>query len=180
MMNEKLSALLDGELEENELEQTVKQIAVEPAMRGTWGRYHLIRDVLRGQLDSLASAALVDTVSVKLQSEPSILAPRRRSVIRIQATRWLAGMAVAASVAAVAIVGVRWLAPDLNSDAQLIAQSVESADYLRSGGIRWQAVSTDVERDLNMYLVQHSEFTPATGMNGVMSYMRFVGYDAER
>ncbi len=179
-MNEKLSALLDGELEASELEQAVKQTAGESPMRAAWGRYHLIRDAMRGQLDSLAPAGLADAISSRLESEPSILVPRRRSGIRVKATRWVAGMAVAASVAAVAIVGVRWVAPDQDGSPQLVAQSVESADYLRSGGIRWQAVSTDVERDLNMYLVQHNEFTPATGMNGVMSYMRFVGYDTEK
>lgn len=179
-MNEKLSALLDGELEANELEQTVKQTAGELSMRETWGRYHLIRDAMRGQLDSLAPAGFADAISSRLQSEPSILAPRRRSGIRIKATRWVAGMAVAASVASVAIVGVRWVAPDQDRSPQLVAQSVESADYLRSGGTRWQAVSADVENDLNMYLVQHNEFTPTTGMNGVMSYVRFVGYDTEK
>lgn len=106
--------------------------------------------------------------------------PRRRSGIQVKATRWVAGMAVAASVAAVAIVGVRSFGPDQGGAPQLFAQSVESADYLRNDGIRWQAVSTDVENDLNMYLVQHSEFTPATGMNGVMSYVRFVGYDTKK
>ncbi len=179
-MKEKLSSLLDGELEASELEQTVKRAAGELLMRETWGRYHLIRDVMRGQLSSLAAPGLVHAVSSQLQSEPSILVPRRRSRIRVKATLWVAGMAVAASVASVAIVGVRWFAPDQASAPALIAQSVESADYLRSSGIRWQAVSTDVERDLNMYLVQHNEFTPATGMNGVMSYMRFVGYNTEK
>ncbi len=179
-MKEKLSALLDGELEASELEQTVKQAAAESLMRETWGRYHLIRDVMRGQLECLAAPGLADAVSSQLQSEPIILVPRRRSRIRVKATRWVAGMAVAASVATVAIVGVRWFAPEQDNAPALIAQSVESADYLRSSGIRWQAVSTDVERDLNMYLVQHNEFTPATGMNGVMSYMRFVGYDTEK
>lgn len=179
-MNEKLSALLDGELEVNELEPIIKKVAHESTLLETWGRYHLIRDAMRGQLAILASTNIAANVSAQLQLEPSILAPRRRSAIRVQTTRWIAGMAVAASVAAVAIVGVRWFAPDQHSDSQLIAQSVESVDYLRSSGNRWQSVSTDVERDLNMYLVQHNEFTPATGMNGVMTYMRFVGYDAEK
>ncbi|MFV1996832.1 MAG: sigma-E factor negative regulatory protein [Acidiferrobacterales bacterium] len=178
-MKEKLSALLDGELETSELAQTVKQIANEPPMRETWGRYHLIRDVMRRQLDSLAPPGLADTISLRLQSEPSILVPRRRSDFKANATRWVAGVAVAASVAAVAIVGVRWFAPNQSNVPQLVAQSVESADYLRSSGIRWQAVSKDVEHDLNMFLVQHSEFAPTTGMNGVMSYVRFVGYDTQ-
>ena len=28
-----------------------------------------------------------------------------------------------------------------------------------------------------MYLVEHNEFMPTSGMNGVMSYGRFVSYD---
>jgi sigma-E factor negative regulatory protein RseA len=175
-MKEKLSALLDGELEPIELEQTVKQTVAEPQMRGAWGRYYLIRDVMRQQLDSLAAPGLVDAVSSRLVSEPSILVPRRRSALRAKAVQMVAGLAVAASVAAVAIVGVRWYSPDEEAP-QLVAQSVQEADYVRGGATRWQAVSTDVEHDLNMYLVQHSEFTPTSSMNGVMSYVRFVGYD---
>lgn len=56
-MKEKLSALLDGELETSEFVQTVKQTTKESPMRETWGHYHLIRDVMRGQLDSLAPRA---------------------------------------------------------------------------------------------------------------------------
>jgi len=179
-MNEKLSALLDGELDSSEIEKTVKQTATGPQERGAWGRYHLIRDVMRRQLDSLASPGLVEAVSSRLESEPSILVPRRRLPIPVKLTRLVAGMAVAASVAAVAIVSVQLISPNAENTPQLVAQSVESADYLRSGGTRWQAVSADVENDLNIYLVQHSEFTPATGMNGVMSYVRFVGYDSEQ
>ena len=58
--------------------------------------------------------------------------------------------------------------------------SVENADYLRTGATRWQSVPNDVEDNLNAYLVEHSEFSPTSGMNGVMSYVRFVGYDSEQ
>ncbi len=177
-MKEKLSALLDGELTPNEIDQTVKHVAGEPQLSETWGRYHLIRDAMRGQLGGLAAQGLAKEIFAKLGDEPSILAPRRRAGVRFRVTRLMTGLAVAASVAAVAIIGVRSFLPEQNSQS-LIAQSIESADYLR-GGSRWHAVSSDVERDLNMYLVQHNEFTPATGMSGVMSYMRFVGYDNEK
>lgn len=179
-MNEKLSALLDGELASSELQQTIKHVAAEPRMRAAWGRYHLMRDAMRGQLDSLAMPGLVEAVASRLESEPSILVPRRRLPMPATFTRLVVGMAVAASVAAVAIVGVRWVSPNAEYAPQLAAQSVESADYLRSSATRWQAVSPDVEHDLNMYLVQHSEFAPTAGMNGVMSYVRFVGYDSEK
>ena len=177
-MKEKLSALLDGELKPGEIDQTVKHVASESHMCEIWGRYHLIRDAMRGQLGDLAAQNLAEKISARLHNEPSILAPRHRRSVRSGVTKLLTGMAVAASVAAVAIIGVRSFVPEQNVQP-LFAQSVESADYLR-GGSRWQAVSSDVERDLNMYLVQHNEFTPATGMSGVMTYMRFVGYDNEK
>ena len=31
---------------------------------------------------------------------------------------------------------------------------------------------------LNPYLVQHGEFTPAAGMNGLLSYVRVIGRDS--
>ena len=89
------------------------------------------------------------------------------------------GAALAASVAAVAIVGVRWMAPEDVAAPQYVA-AVENADYLRTTATRWQSVPTDVEENLNAYLVEHSEFSPTSSMNGVMSYVRFVGYDSEQ
>lgn len=178
MMNEKLSALLDGELSQEELRQVLREVASDSGLGKCWGRYHLIREVMREELDQLALGDLSSAIARRVEQEPTILAPRRLAV-RSRAAQMVTGVALAASVAAVAIVGVRWMAPDEVAPPQYIA-SVENADYLRTGATRWQSVSNDVEDNLNVYLVEHSEFSPSSSMNGVMSYVRFAGYDSEQ
>ena len=176
-MKEKLSALMDGELEQADFQQALKEIASDSDQLDKWGRYHLAREVMRQEFVQPASAELAASVSGQLAEEPTLLAPRR-STVRSRAARLAGGMALAASVAAVALVGVRWLAPDEVAAPQYIA-SVENADYLRTGATRWQALPEDLEENLNAYLVEHSEFSPTASMSGVTSYVRFVGYDSE-
>ena len=177
-MSEKLSSLMDGELEQNQLQQALNEAASQDTLKAAWGRYHLAREAMRQELDQMAPSDMADKVAAQLALEPTILAPRP-TMARSRVMRVVSGMALAASVAAVAIVGVRWMAPDDVAPPQYIA-SVENADYLRTGATRWQSVPSDVEENLNAYLVEHSEFSATTNMNGVMSYVRFVGYDSEK
>lgn len=169
---------MDGELEPDQLQQALKEVASQGPLKKAWGRYHLAREVMRQELDLLAPVDLADKIAMQLEQEPTVLAPRRGSA-GSRVKRVVTGMALAASVAAVALVGVRWMAPDDVAAPQYIA-SVENADYLRTSGTRWQSVPDDVEENLNAYLVEHSEFSSTTSMNGVMSYVRFAGYDSEK
>jgi hypothetical protein len=59
-------------------------------------------------------------------------------------------------------------------------QTVQNGNLVRTSAERWNTVSPDVENDLNLYMVEHSEFTPTSRMNGMMSYVRIVGYDSEQ
>ena len=169
---------MDGELDSDQLQQALNEVVSQRPLRKAWDRYHLAREVMRQELDQLAPMDLADKVASQLEREPTVLAPRR-VMSGSRAKRMVTGMALAASVAAVALVGVRWMVPDDVAAPQYIA-SVENADYLRTGSTRWQSVPDDVEENLNAYLVEHSEFSSTTNMNGVMSYVRFAGYDSEK
>jgi len=46
-MKEKLSALVDNELDELETRRLLTALAADEALRATWGRYHLIGAMLR-------------------------------------------------------------------------------------------------------------------------------------
>ncbi len=87
--------------------------------------------------------------------------------------KWVGSVALAASVAAIAIFGARWFA---TSDAP-IGPQVASRDEGTLSGTHWDATKPEVAKVLNVYLVQHNEFTPTSGVNGVISYVRVVGYD---
>lgn len=108
--NERISLLMDGQ---SEAGAWLTGAARERDEQETWSRYHLIGDALRDELPPVCAFDLADRVSAALADEPTILAPR--------ASRWQTQIrpmlgnllrqggqfAIAASVAAVTILGVR-------------------------------------------------------------------------
>lgn len=107
-MNEKkleaLSALMDGEFQDTD-SQALDGWSRDEGLRAAWGRYHLISESIRGTLPRHMDPALAGRIAVALRNEPAILAPD------VSAPRpWLkplAGMAIAASVATLAVVGIQ-------------------------------------------------------------------------
>ena len=76
---ERLSALVDGELDAAALAQTCAHWREGAEVRGAWHAYHLIGDVLRS--DDLAcepgrDAAFMQALRTRLASEPVVLAPQ--------------------------------------------------------------------------------------------------------
>lgn len=76
---ERLSALVDGELEPTAVGQACAHWREDAASRSTWHAYQLIGDVLRS--DDLASdasrdSAFLASLRVKLAAEPVVLAPQ--------------------------------------------------------------------------------------------------------
>ena len=97
-----LSALMDGEGGEFEVRRALALVSQDPELRRKWGRYHLAATAMRGELATL-SPDLSARIAAALDSEP---APRNRTVLRAAGR-----VAVAASVAFLTVVGVRYLAP---------------------------------------------------------------------
>jgi len=71
-MKEKLSALIDGELEGEGLHAHLGRLRTDPELQKAWDTYHLIGDALRGQI----SPAIADRVVARLREEPTVLAPQ--------------------------------------------------------------------------------------------------------
>lgn len=105
---EHLSALLDGELPPEQTDFLLKRAQRDPELRGTLQRYQLIGDTLRGERVR-ARPDFMLRVSAAIAAEPPLPAPSTRRTPRTggAALRWLkpvAGLAVAATVASVAVV----------------------------------------------------------------------------
>src|SRR2546427_9915426 len=71
-MKEKLSALIDSELQGDSLHAHLGRLRADPELRSAWDTYHLIGDALRGQI----SPGIADRVVARLREEPTVLAPR--------------------------------------------------------------------------------------------------------
>jgi len=99
--HEKISVLMDGEMDSNAIRFLIKRMISDPSLGQTWNRYHLIRGCLQKSPDEPLMVNVADQVLARLgvreygQPEPSS-----------RAHRWLkpvAGMGIAASVALTAV-----------------------------------------------------------------------------
>ena len=196
--NEKLSAFVDGELEGRTRDRIVDALYENPDLRRKWERFHLIGDAVRGTGPVPGAAAIAENVSAALSTETVVrLGPRRRRSM----LRPLAGLAMAAAIAGVAVVGIHRLdggggepsrvaeapraepAPAGSAPAAREPSEVRVATASnRSAGagtsrLQWSDVAPDAEARLNAYLVSHNEYA-GTGMGGVLPYVRIVGYQS--
>jgi len=110
ILKERVSALVDGELELQSTSETVDVLIESRELQLHWSRYHLVRDVLRHKVYPDARSELCERVRQRLADEALHFPVQRRFSERWRgALKPAAGMALAASVALVAIVAVRSL-----------------------------------------------------------------------
>src|SRR5262252_737914 len=161
-MKEKLSALIDGELE-NEVHAHLGRLRTDPELRNAWDMYHLIGDCLRGH----ASPEIAPRVIARLRDEPTVLAPQReRSAAR--RLGWY-GMYAAASAAAVAVVA--WTAfPGWHESPQLAGNTVAATAEVPEESVAVTLPASEVEN----YLLAHQPYSHVSAMQGVAPYVRSV------
>lgn len=169
---ERLSALMDGELDDHEVAGELAGIKGDPQREATWAAYHLIGDVLRGE--SVIADDFTVRVHVKLDDEPTVLAPRRwmrRSTRRVV-------LPLAASLCGAAVVA--WLA--LSNNAILSPQDGSMSSDMIAGLPQNEQTVNPLETDsMSEYLMAHQQFSPSTAMQGVVPYVRTVSsVDASR
>ena len=158
-MKQNISALMDGELFDDEAEALLDKIKRNPDADEEWHLYHLVGDALR-QPDHLHADMRI-ALRERLRSEPVVLAPRNR--IR-QNAKWFA-LSAAASVMALALVA--WMSVQIGSDTspQIAMQQQSTALH---------PASFPVKPTMNDYLMAHQEFSPSTEVQGAASYIRTV------
>lgn len=143
MMESRISALADGELDHEEANAILVSAREQTELQQKWNMYHLIGDSLR-QTATLSPDFNARFVG-RLAKEPTVLAPRRFLPHR----RPLIALSAAASIAAVSLVA--WLAPQFNPE--------------RDMGATARAVvaeaSASSEINVNGYLAAHQEYSPA-------------------
>jgi len=131
--DERISALMDGELDESTRRVTADELLNKDEARNTWARYHLISDTLRQHLPAGMDRQFSSRVMAALEDEPTVLAPSTSQASPL--ARRLAGLAVAASVAAVAVMGVQFMyQQDGQVPAGQMAQAPNSASPSNTPG----------------------------------------------
>jgi len=167
-VNEQLSACLDGELPPAELDLLLKRLERDPELRQTLGRYSAVGEAMRQAKPAIASRSLADKVMAAVEQEPA--AARRRvrvPPVLLRSLRPVAGIAVAATVAAVAIFSVQQAGvtpgpvlanqPASASSAVVAQSDDEAASYIVPSNTT-QSAFVPATR-LTNYVVAHSEYS---------------------
>jgi len=121
---ENLSSFMDGEMEKSAGSFLVRRLATDNALRATWDRYHMIRDCLRQQDAQLVRVDLCTRVrqAIELEDQQQPVASRHLAWMKP-----LAGVAIAASVAIIAVFSVKpgqqEGLPPIPQEASIAAQS---------------------------------------------------------
>ncbi len=159
MVKQHISALMDGELFDDEAATLLDKLKSNPEADEQWSLYHLISDALRqpGHIHADLSAALRE----RLQDEPTVLAPRPRDDHR---ARWFA-VSAAASVMALAVVA--WLSAKVAPEAG--GPQLALAQQGASGKVR--PANLAVRQKMDEYLMAHQEFSSSGGQS---AYIRTV------
>src|SRR4051794_18971373 len=136
-LDSQLSAMFDNELPAAECELLARRLSRDEELKARWGRYAAIGATIRAEGGTRLNAELARRVSVVISAEPPIVEetnslPAAQSALDLRSTRarlrpfgsrWWApvgGAAVAASVAAAAILWVRFESPQ---GSQAVAQA---------------------------------------------------------
>ena len=159
-MKDRISALMDGELDERTAAETLQALGRAEALEA-WRTYHLIGDAMRetGPL----SAAFSERTLARIAVEPTILAPGR---IAREPRKWVA-LSAAASLAAVALVGWLAFAPQQTSAPLAQAPSPKSLAPAKPALVPLPSGTED-------YLLAHQAFSPRVSIQGMAPYVRTV------
>jgi sigma-E factor negative regulatory protein RseA len=157
-VKERISTLMDGELDERAEDQAIHALRNEGEALEAWRTYHLISDAMRDT--RLLSAGFTARVAQRLASEPTVIAPA--NLQRTPARR--IAFAAAASIAGVGLVGWFAFAPQPQPPAaQPVAQ------------LQPPAINTiPLPSATNDYLLAHQGFSPRVSLQGMAPYVRTV------
>ncbi len=193
---EKISALMDGELDGRDREIAIENIEIDLETRRSWQRYHLIGDTLRNTLPSTVNPDLAAKLNTMLENEPAILAPRSSNrFLKKEFLKPVAGLAIAASVTAVAVLGLHGSDRKVpGSSATEVAQTSnvpENAPMANSSmakivpstvrTVKYEPIENTIEAQrLNQYILNHNQVNARFGIQGVSPNARLVGHEAVR
>jgi sigma-E factor negative regulatory protein RseA len=176
-----LSALVDDELEDREIDLVLRRLGRDHDACDRWERYHLIGDVMQGFVPVALDTDFAARIRQAIEAEP-LPRPGAKSL-----PAWykpVTGFGLAASVALMALFGLKLnqtdalqppvpfavTTPTLSSPpASLPIQTVAAIPPA-------DPIGEPVEARLNSYLVNHNGYASQNSVNGMLPYVRMVGY----
>ncbi len=184
--NEHISALMDDDYDQHSLNELLQN----DDLKQTWTRYHLIGDCLREHLPDQIDTNLAQRVSAQLADEPTVLAPVAKQNHTLKPVM---GFAIAASVALVAVLGIRQNTDSVSPvPAQAVVASTEIAQpeitpdtftfnepQVRPASIQSDTPAAMPSQRMSGYLVNHNQFRSSNSMHGGLPYVRIITIESQ-
>jgi sigma-E factor negative regulatory protein RseA len=171
-MNEKLSAFVDNQLSEIEERRMLEELHRDDDLRARWGRYHLIGAALRRELDQVVPLNVRTAIAAAVTMDSGIGDRRQRERRRVAFNigKAVGGLAIAATVAAIAILN---LPAPVTPESQAPAVASNAAASPAGAPV----VAAQPSHPLNAYLREHSEFAQTGGVGTMLPYVRSVNHE---
>jgi len=160
-----ISAFVDGELPDNEADLLLRRMGQDADLRHKVADYLAIGRALRGETTIAGADHIHEQVSAAIDDKPVEQETEAVGAPPARAIRPLAGFAVAATVALLAIFGLQ---RTLNVD-EIDSAATDTAVAETSDGY---AVPRPMDDRLRQYYLNHGATATANGANGINS--RFV------
>jgi sigma-E factor negative regulatory protein RseA len=173
----KVSALMDGELDQQDVTHIIEAIRKDNDLQNEWRSYHLIGDTLRKS--SRLSMNISSRVSQKLITEPTVLSSNVTTAIQKQKYKVFT-LAAAASI--VAMISAGLIMNNLYKPQQImIAEQSNQENSLTAAPIMVSSPPlihnySHPPVEINDYLFVHREFSPGITMRGQASNIHNVEY----
>lgn len=180
-MKSKVSALMDDELDQQDVSNIIEAIRKDDDLQGEWETYHLIGDTLRQS--SRLSMNISSSVSQKLKAEPTVLSPNISNIEK-KLKRKVYALSAAASV--IAMVSAWLVMQNLHEPQQMLM--AEQQNHNNNLTIAPIPVSSPPAihsyphppMEINDYLFVHREFSPGVTMRGQVTNVNSVTEYHER
>lgn len=156
-MKQEISALMDGELFEDQADAFLDKLKRHPEARQDWENYHLIGDALR-QPDHVCKS-FGKSFQERLQAEPTVFAPYQRTSQRVR------NFALSAVASVMALALVAWLSLQVGNEP---APQIAEAQLQQDNAIR------PASAQANDYLMAHQEFSPSAEVHVSAPYIHAV------
>lgn len=175
---EAVSLLMDNALDSDaERHQVLQHLTDNPSSQHYWQRYHLIGDVMRQDFSLPLQSQLLHRIHLTLAHDPPLSPPRTIPLVK-RLFSPLASLALAASVAAVAIVGLQQLTLEPQNDTPPLLSSqtrpTQSPYTVPVADNKWDVPQSAVAQALDRYWLNHNESIVAP------TYTQTVRYDSTR
>jgi len=178
-LDSQLSAMFDGELPVAECELLARRLSRDEQLKARWGRYAVIGASIRAERGVRLNADLARRVSSVISKDPNIAVRFVERQAARAASKWIrpvAGLGVAAGVAALSIL---WMRAQVPGETPELAQVIPAAPAA--------AIATSTEPDsyvvprpsprpslvpatqLANYVVAHSEFSSPVARRNLLS-----------